>query len=220
MVHDLSCSDRSLTHAIPDPDHHPQRAPRTPPPAMPADMTASPLSRLQAHWVYGGALAGVLLLLLSPLLTAGLSRAGALVYFGLVAYMLHQYEEHDDDRFRRFVNDMLHREALTRGAVFVINIFGVWGVFAATLWATERLSPGWAAVSGWFLLVNGAAHAGQAIALRRSNPGLWTALALFLPLGGWTLYALPVSGTQTALAILIVVALHAMIVVTVRKARP
>ncbi len=49
---------------------------------------------------------------------------------------------------------------------------------------------GWGVVAAWLLLVNALGHLGQALALRRPNPGLWTGLALFLPLGQAILWAL------------------------------
>lgn len=186
-------------------------------------MMDGPLSRLQSHWVYGGALAGVLLLVLAPLLISGLTPAGSLVYLGLAAYMIHQYEEHDADRFRRFVNRTLLRghERLTTRTVFVINIFGVWAVLAATFWATEKLGPGWATVSGWFLVVNGLAHLGLALAMRRPNPGLWTGVLIFLPLGLHTLATLrpTVPTLHSLLALLFILGLHAVIVALVARAQ-
>jgi hypothetical protein len=85
--------------------------------------------RIIDHWVYGGFLAGVLLLLLAPLLTAAWSTALTATFLHLPFYMLHQYEEHDDDRFRRFFNQTIGKgqEVLSREAVFVTNVPGVWG---------------------------------------------------------------------------------------------
>jgi hypothetical protein len=187
----------------------------------------TPLDRLMAHWVYGGALAGLLLLALAPLLTAGWHRAEILAFLALPAYMLHQYEEHDADRFRRFVNDTLAggAEALTVAAVFWINIVGVWAVLAATLWLMRGLDPGWGVIAPWLLLVNAFAHLGQAIAMRRPNPGLWTGLAAFIPLGLATLTQLwpQTSPLQHGLALALVLAIHAAIFGSVRfgaKARP
>ena len=44
--------------------------------------------------------------------------------------MLHQYEEHDNDRFRIFMNRILAggHDALTHPAVFIINVPGVWAL--------------------------------------------------------------------------------------------
>ena len=86
--------------------------------------------RLYANWVYGGFLAGLLLIGLLPVFSQGWSLAMTLVFLQLPIYMLHQYEEHDADRFRRFVNENLGggKELLSLFAVFIINILGVWGV--------------------------------------------------------------------------------------------
>ena len=62
------------------------------------------MQRLISYWVYGAALAAVLLLALAPLLLAGRSPPFAASFLLLPAYMLHQYEEHDRDRFRLFFN--------------------------------------------------------------------------------------------------------------------
>jgi len=56
--------------------------------------------RLIMHWVYGGALAGILLLIMFPLLTSSWSVPLTLTFFHLPMYMLHQYEEHDKDQKR------------------------------------------------------------------------------------------------------------------------
>ena len=50
-----------------------------------------------------------------------------LVYLQMPIYMLHQYEEHADDRFRLWVNNMLgHGDVLTPIATFWINSLLVW----------------------------------------------------------------------------------------------
>lgn len=147
--------------------------------------------RVKRDWVYGGSLAGLLLLGLAPVLTAGWERAAALAYLALPVYMLHQFEEHDADRFRRFVNAVIGRgrEVLTIGAVFWINFLGVWLLLGAGIWLARMVGPGWAALAGWLLVVNGLLHLAQGIALRRYNPGLVTGVAFFLPLGAITLAA-------------------------------
>ncbi|MBI1170529.1 HXXEE domain-containing protein [bacterium] len=172
--------------------------------------------RLSANWVYGGTLAGLVLLALTPVLAAGWGADQLCAFLCLPAYMIHQYEEHDDDRFRRFVGQITgFAEALSKADVFWINVVGVWAVMAAILWASLRLDPGWGAAAGWFLLVNALAHIGQAIALRRPNPGLWTSIVLFVPLGLATVVLSPARPVQHALAILLVVALHAAILARV-----
>jgi hypothetical protein len=140
--------------------------------------------------------------------------------------MLHQYEEHDADRFRQFVNTVIGkgREVLTVPDVFVINIVGVWAVLAATFWlvhlAGPGTGPGWGLIAVWLILINAAAHIGQAIALRRYNPGLLTAILLFLPLGLVTLRTLAPLATivQQAASLAFAIALHALIILRVRAA--
>lgn len=180
------------------------------------------LGRLQANWVYGGFLAGLMLLALAPLLTEGWGRGAALAFLALPVYMIHQFEEHDDDRFRRFVNAEIAggREALSLGAVFWINILGVWAALAAALWLTLRVDAGWGAVAAYLVLVNGLLHLAQGVALRRYNPGLVTGVALFLPLGALTLAALgrEASLGQHVISLGFVLAIHAGIVLHVRSA--
>ncbi|WP_186399218.1 HXXEE domain-containing protein [Stappia sp. P2PMeth1] len=179
------------------------------------------IARLQANWVYGGALAGVVLLVLAPLLTAGWPWAEILVFLGLPVYMLHQLEEHDGDRFRRFVNEVIGkgREVLSVAAVFVINVGGVWGTMAVTLWLMRAVSPGWGLIGVYLLLVNAVLHIVQAVALRRSNPGLVTATVLFLPLGALAFGELAgaASPVQHAVSLALVLVLHGAIVVSVRR---
>jgi hypothetical protein len=173
------------------------------------------LERLFAHWVYGGALAGLLLLALAPLAAAPLGEAALLVYLALAAYMIHQYEEHDADRFRLFLNRTLgpQRRGLSPGDVFIINIAGVWGVLAATLWLTDQVAPGWAVIAAWLILVNALAHAAQAARMRRYNPGLVTALIVFVPLGLWVLRAVWQQATpaQHLVSVGLAVGVHAAI---------
>ncbi len=146
----------------------------------------SAFERLTHAWVYGGFLAGFLLLLLLPVFTAGLSMAFVFVVLQLPIYMLHQYEEHDDDRFRRFVNREIGggRDVLSSGAVFVINVGGVWLLNVVSIWLAATAGIGFGLIGIYATLVNALVHLGPALAMRRYNPGLVTAIVLFLPLGG------------------------------------
>lgn len=174
------------------------------------------LNRLQSHWVYGGALAALLLLALTPILTASWPLPDRLTWLTLPAYMLHQYEEHDADRFRLFVNDLMGGPALSTADVFWINILGVWAALAAVLWLTRTTDPGWGVIAAWFLIINGASHLAQAAILRRPNPGVWTAALLFLPLGIALLLTAPATPVQHGFAIATVLILHAAIVLRAR----
>ncbi|MEL6236813.1 MAG: HXXEE domain-containing protein [Pseudomonadota bacterium] len=143
------------------------------------------LARLAAGWVYGGVLAALVLLGLFPVLTAGWSLVEKAVYLALPAYMFHQYEEHDDDRFRRYVNDRFARgrEVLTADAMLQINFWLVWVLLGAAIGLVRLLGAEWAVLAGYLLLTNALLHMGQAVALRGGNPGLVTSILLFLPLG-------------------------------------
>ncbi len=158
------------------------------------------LARLRDNWVYGGFLAALMLLALTPVLAHGWSLALLLIWLQLPVYMLHQYEEHDDDRFRRFVNAAIGggKEILSRFDVFVINIAGVWGVDTLAFWLAARVHIGLGLIAVYLSLVNSVGHCLQAVALRSYNPGTVTAIMLFMPLGGVTLWVLAGTGEVTA----------------------
>lgn len=177
------------------------------------------IRRLQENWVYGGALSGVVLLALAPLLTAGWTLGERLVFLALPVYMLHQLEEHDGDRFRAFVNEVIGkgREVLSVPTVFIVNVAGVWGVMVLAIWLMRGIASGWGLIGVYLLLVNAVLHVVQGVALRRSNPGLWTAVLLFLPLGIWAFaqIAATAGAVHHAVSLVVVLALHGAIVATV-----
>lgn len=179
------------------------------------------LDRLRDHWVYGGFLAGIMLLVLTPVLASGWPMALVLIWLQLPAYMLHQYEEHDADRFRLFVNAIIGggKEVLTRLDVFLINIVGVWGGDALAFLLAARVHLGLGLIAVYLSLVNAIAHCAQAIALRRYNPGLITAILLFLPLGVVTLWVLSgnaqVSVADHLVGLGLAILIHAAIVARV-----
>ena len=179
--------------------------------------------RIIDHWVYGGVLAGVLLLLLAPLLTAAWSTALTATFLHLPFYMLHQYEEHDDDRFRRFFNQTIGKgqEVLSREAVFVTNVPGVWGVVAVSLYLASEVHIGLSLIAVYLVLVNAFVHLVHAFIFRCYNPGLATALAMFAPLGIYTLRAVQLAGGGSAalhaLGAGIAVAIHAAILAHVHR---
>jgi hypothetical protein len=147
------------------------------------------INRLISYWVYGGFLAAFLLLALTPLFTRFWDLPLILVYLQLPVYMLHQLEEHDDDRFRRFIKHLIGggRDVLSKGAVFVINVPGVWGVNLLSILLAFSVHLGFGLIGVYLTLVNGLVHVAQAIRLRSYNPGLVSALVLFIPVGGFAL---------------------------------
>lgn len=174
-------------------------------------------------WVYGGSLAGLLLLGLMPAFAPGWSLALVLVFLHLPGYMLHQLEEHADDRFRRFFNAIMGggREVLTPAAVFVVNVPGVWGVNLASILLAARVDLGWGLIGVYLTLVNAVVHVAQAARMRRYNPGLATAVGMFLPLAVVSLFVLipAATPTQHVVGLVAAVAFHAAIIVHARRRR-
>jgi hypothetical protein len=154
------------------------------------------LQRLYLNWVYGAFSTGLLLIFLMPLLTAGWPLVLALIYLALPAYMLHQYEEHDNDRFRTFINNHLGHGAdiLTTKATFVINTFGVWLVIAISLYLACLINPGFGLIAIYLMVINAIVHIVSALVLRAYNPGLITAILIFLPLGIFSIKELVEAG--------------------------
>src|SRR5579871_822573 len=176
--------------------------------------------RLISNWVYGGFLAGLLLLLLAPVLVHSWSAPLVCTFLCLPVYMVHQYEEHDNDRFRQFVNRQIGRgEVLSPLAVFVINVPGVWGVIGISLALAMTAGVGFGLIAAYLLVVNGMIHVIHALIKRRYNPGLGTALTLFLPLGGYGIAAIQQAGGGTAVMYIVsvgsAVAIHAAIIIHV-----
>jgi hypothetical protein len=72
----------------------------------------------------------------------------------------------------------------------------------------------------YLLLVNAVAHIGQALALRRYNPGLVTAVLLFVPLGWLGVRAVTAAGHggwgYQAMGLGSALAIHAAIIAHVR----
>jgi len=173
--------------------------------------------RLIGNWVYGGALAGVMLLGLTPTLTQGWPMAEVLAFLTLPVYMVHQYEEHDDDRFRRFMNLAMAggRDAMTPLAVFVINIFGVWLPLALCIALMRSSDAGLGAFAGWLIVINALLHIVTALRSRSYNPGLLTAVLLFIPLGVAVLASIwrEASALELATGLVLAVALHAAIMI-------
>jgi hypothetical protein len=186
------------------------------------------IHRIISYWVYGGFLGAFLLLGLMPICWRSWSLPLILVFLQLPVYMLHQLEEHDDDRFRNWVNRVLGggRELLSKTAVFVINVPGVWGVNLVSLLLAATLDLGFGLISIYLTIVNGIVHVVQAIRMKGYNPGLITAILLFLPVGGLALWTIHAAGTislaydllgfGTAIAIHLAIVAH--VVIRMRRA--
>jgi hypothetical protein len=164
----------------------------------------------------------VVLLVIAPVVWM---TGGALVfwvYLQLPVYLLHQLEEHAGDRFRIFVNETVGGgvEVLSRRATFAINALGVWGVDLLALYLAVCVGPGWGLMAMYLPLVNVVGHVGQAVALRRYNPGLISALVLFVPLAGFGLWAVTRAGAtwgMQAVGLVVAVGVHAAIAAHVKR---
>jgi hypothetical protein len=178
------------------------------------------MSRLTHYWVYGGFLAGILILVLLPEFARHWSLGLLAVFLQLPAYMLHQYEEHDNDRFRLFVNKSAGREVLTTLAVFIINVPGVWGINAASFLLAACVSLGYGLSAIYLTLVNALVHIGHSVLFRAYNPGVATAVLLFLPASVFGLVTLQPTGQiewyHHLLGILIAIGIHVAIIVYVK----
>jgi len=176
-------------------------------------------ARLTENWVYGGFLAGLLLLVLFPVITIGWISQEYLAFLVLPVYMLHQFEEHNGDRFRIFFNQTIGKgyPVLSKSAVFIINIIGVWFVLAIAYLAMRFLSAGWGIVAIYLISINSAAHIIPFFIERRYNPGLITACIMFVPLSvyySWTQDQISIE--QNAIGFAIAFGIHALIMIYAR----
>lgn len=175
--------------------------------------------RLVKDWVYGGFLAALTLIFLAPLFSASWPEALRLTFLFLPIYMLHQYEEHDADRFRLFFNQTIGngKEVLTPFAVFMINIPCVWGVIVLACYLCAYVSPGLGLIAIYLAVVNAIVHVAHALIFRCYNPGLASAILLFLPFGVYAILRFDAMGaggaTAHAVGLGIAIILHAMIIV-------
>ncbi|MEM6672265.1 MAG: HXXEE domain-containing protein [Planctomycetota bacterium] len=143
------------------------------------------------HWMRVGTYAAPMLILVACAFRSDQAhwqpRDWALAM--LVAYIVHQFEEHWIDLYGRnyafidSVNAMFpEADPLTPEGVYVINAALVWLVgLQAVVWAKTSLRP----VGALFGIVvtNAPAHVVAAVVQGAYNPGLATALAVFVPVG-------------------------------------
>ncbi|HLJ45647.1 MAG TPA: HXXEE domain-containing protein [Bryobacteraceae bacterium] len=147
------------------------------------------LNWLNRHWVPASLCMALMLLALFPIMSLRWGGFFLLIYLQMPFYMLHQVEEHTNDRFRKFVNERVFHgvEALSPAAILWINIPGVWGVVLLALYGAAFFGPGWGLSAVYLAVVNGLTHVMGALISRSYNPGLWTSIVLFLPAGALAL---------------------------------
>lgn len=174
------------------------------------------------NWSRASLITGVALLAVGPFLLKGLMWPLFLVFLQLPLYMIHQYEEHARGAFRAFIHHWIghDRDALTNVAVLWINVVGVWCVDLIVLYLAVYVSPALGLLAVYVTLVNALLHLVTSIAMRRYNPGLWTSIALFFPVGGYALYTLSQLPSATlgmhALGLAAALIEHAVIIMLIR----
>jgi uncharacterized protein with HXXEE motif len=161
------------------------------------------------QWPYAAAFAACFLLAFVPIVWSEGGVAAMLIYVQLPVYMAHQLEEHAGDRFRLYVNDRLAggRAALGRGATFAVNLLGVWVLIIAAIMLAYYVDAGLGLIGVYLTGVNAVVHILVALRRREYNPGLITAVAVFVPLTVWAAievndrYDVPTGTDLLALAI-------------------
>jgi hypothetical protein len=156
-----------------------------------------------------------------------LRDAGWLLWVALPVYMLHQFEEHGVDALGRsyafqggLCSVLGHTGPLagcpaTVAFIFAVNVGSVWiALGAGALGGTRRALIGAAGLG--IPTVNAVVHVVPAIRTGAYNPGLVTALALFVPYCVWTLRELVRQGLlrrgQLGLVVLSGVLVHAILI--------
>jgi hypothetical protein len=135
----------------------------------------------------------------------------------LVLYLAHQVEEHLwPGGFRQFTNAHIFRSGnddwpVSLGGVTVVNVGFVWLPLAlAILWPGPLRWVGLAWIG--LTLLNALTHIVASLRFRAYNPGLVTAIVLFLPFTIWALATEVanglLSGGEVALILLLGVLLH------------
>lgn len=175
------------------------------------------------QWPEAAGLTACFLLALLPIVWSDGGLAAMLIYVQLPIYLIHQLEEHHGDRFRLFINGRLGSEVLTRPATFAINLFGVWVLMLVSFLLAYYVEPALGLIAVYLTGVNALVHLAGTLVTRTYNPGLLTAIVLFLPLSIGAIVEVnrtyEVPGTIQALAVAIAIASHMAIIAFVIRRR-
>jgi hypothetical protein len=175
------------------------------------------------NWAIASLPIGILLLLLGPFIYEGIGFEAFLVFLLLPVYMFHQYEEHAHGEFKIFVNNLVGKgkEVLSDKAIFWINILAVWLVSLVGLYLSVYVSLAAGLAIGYLTVLNGFTHVVMGIIRRSYNPGFWTSLLVFLPLGGFTLYAITRASNagiiQHVIGLGFAILIHAILIIYIRQ---
>jgi hypothetical protein len=175
------------------------------------------------QWPYASLFTASFLGVLAPLVFHFAGIPLGLVYLQLPIYMLHQYEEHEGDRFRLWVNNMIGhgREVLTPIATFWINSLLVWLLDLVALYLACFVDLSLGLIAIYLPMLNAFGHIVPAIIKRQYNPGLTTSICVFLPVGILSAYLVSrAAGSHFSdhlLAFGVAFAVHATIIAHVRR---
>lgn len=170
------------------------------------------------NWSRMTAPMAAILIVLAPILFHGQDLALLLLYLQIPAYMIHQYEEHAHGKFKAFAAETFGQgqEVLNDLDLLWINVGLVWGVQLMCLLAAVYFGAAWGLLAAYAPLVNAVTHVAVSARMKSYNPGLWTSVLLFLPLGGFAIYYIGQSPTTTSVhhfwALGLCVALHGLII--------
>jgi hypothetical protein len=107
-------------------------------------------------------------------------------------------------------------EVLTPAAVFIINIGAVWVLDVVVIYLAWGVDVGLGLIAVYLMLINALVHIASAIHSRSYNPGLVTAVVLFLPFGGYAWWRIEASAAPTIaehiIGLAVGTAVHAIIV--------
>jgi hypothetical protein len=177
------------------------------------------------NWAKASLPLAIVLFLISPFVYKGIGLAATLVYLTLPFYMLHQYEEHAGGQFKAFVNKTVGRgrEVLSDRAIFRVNVLFVWLGTLVVLYLCVYVNIVWGLLSGYLVAFNGIVHIVTSIRLRRYNPGFWTSVFVFLPLGIYIIYVINkesgASWLYNVIFLVVTILLHSMILLNIRRQR-
>jgi Na+-transporting NADH:ubiquinone oxidoreductase subunit NqrE len=105
---------------------------------------------------------------------------------------------------------------LTPAAVFWINSLGVWVLDIILLYLSFFVDLSWSLPMIYIAVLNGITHIMATLRSRRYNPGLWTSIFLFLPLGTWSTCVVSAASHATwcahALGVAAAIQLHLLII--------
>lgn len=134
-------------------------------------------------WSRAALPAAILILLSLPILSTADNHALVLLYLLLPLYMIHQIEEHARGRFVADFNATIGRgyEVLTKVSACWMNLLVVWVLFLITFTVARYWTAAFVFVPIYATLLNSIVHIATTLIRRRSNPGVYTAVALLLP---------------------------------------